>query len=73
MKVIRTKKAWTDNFEGVEEAMSDLETLEEFRQTGEATEIEVQQAYALALKKIENLEFRKCFPLRKINYLLCFK
>lgn len=39
--------------------MGDVETLEEFRQEDEATEEEVEEAYQLALKKVDDLEFKK--------------
>ncbi len=53
------KKSWTDDYEAVEEALGDTETLEEFRQAGESSEVEVQQAYDAAVKKVEDLEFKK--------------
>ena len=59
MKEIRVKKGWTDDYEAVEEATEDAETLEEFRQAGEGTEQEVDGAYQTALKKVEELEFKK--------------
>ena len=59
MKEIRAKKAWTSDYEEVEEALGDVETLEEFRQVEEATEAEVEEAYQIALKKVEDLEFKK--------------
>jgi len=59
MKEIRSKKAWTDDFEAVEEAVSDAETLEEFRQMEEAGDAEVEEAYQKARKKVEDLEFKK--------------
>lgn len=59
MKEIRAKKAWTDDYEAVEEALGDTETLEEFRQADEASEEEVTQAYNSALKQVEELEFKK--------------
>ncbi len=59
MKEIRVKKAWTDDYEAVEEALGDTETFEEFRQAGESSDAEVQQAYEAALKKVEDLEFKK--------------
>ncbi len=59
MKEIRVKKSWTDDYEAVEEALGDTETLEEFRQAGESSEVEVQQAYDAAVKKVEDLEFKK--------------
>ncbi len=59
MKEIRTKKAWTDDYETVEEALDDVETLEEFRQAAEAEESEVEDSYQSALKKVGDLEFKK--------------
>jgi len=59
MKEIRVKKGWTGDYEGVEEALDDVETLEEFRQADEATEEEVEEAYQKALKKVDDLEFKK--------------
>lgn len=59
MKEIRGIKAWTDDFEEVEEALGDVETFEEFRQMGESSEKEVDDAYKNALKLVEELEFKK--------------
>jgi len=59
MKEIRVKKGWTGDYEAVEEAMGDVETLEEFRQADEATAEEVEEAYQAALKKVDDLEFKK--------------
>jgi peptide chain release factor 2 len=59
MKEIRAKKSWTDDYEALEEALGDVETLEEFRQMEEASDEEVEEAYQAALKKLENLEFKK--------------
>jgi len=59
MKEIRVKKGWTGDYENVEEALDDVETLEEFRQADEATEAEVEEAYQKALKRVDDLEFKK--------------
>lgn len=59
MKEIRAKKAWTDDYEAVEEALGDVETLDEFQQAGESTEEEVEEAYQAALVKVDKLEFKK--------------
>ena len=59
MKEIRVKKGWTDDYEALEEATNDTETLEEFRTADEATMDEVEEAYQAALKKVDKLEFKK--------------
>ncbi len=59
MKEIRAKKGWTDDYEALEEATSDVETLEEFRQMDEASEAEVEESYKKAMKLVEDLEFKK--------------
>lgn len=59
MKEIRSKKSWTDDYEAVEEAIGDVETLEEFRQMGESSDAEVEESYQAAFKKVEDLEFKK--------------
>jgi len=52
-------KGWTGDYEDVQEALSDVETLEEFHEMGEATDAEVDAAYKSALKKLDALEFKK--------------
>ena len=59
MKEIRILKGWTGDYEDVQEALSDVETLEEFHEMGEATDAEVDAAYKSALKKLDALEFKK--------------
>lgn len=59
MKEIRGLKAWTDDYEEVQEALSDVETLEEFHEMGEASDKEVDDAYKNALTKLDALEFKK--------------
>lgn len=59
MQEIRAKKIWTDDFEDLEEALKEVEILEEFRLTDEATESEVNDAFQVAIKKIRDLEFKK--------------
>jgi peptide chain release factor 2 len=59
MKEIRILKGWTGDYEEVQEALGDVETLEEFHEMGEATEAEVDVAYKSALKKLDALEFKK--------------
>lgn len=59
MKEIRGLKSWTDDYEELLEAQGDVETLEEFRTMGEATEKEVEESYKSSLKKLDALEFKK--------------
>ncbi|MCK5456416.1 MAG: PCRF domain-containing protein, partial [Melioribacteraceae bacterium] len=57
LKSIKEKKNWTTKFEKVESGFSDLEVLFEFFVEGDATEVELDNQYKLALEQIENLEF----------------
>ena len=59
MKEIRGLKSWTDDYEELLEVLGDVETLEEFRSMGEATEAEVEEYYQVSLKKLDALEFKK--------------
>lgn len=59
MKHIQQIKAWTVPFEELEQAVGDVETLQEFLAAGEDTEAEVESEYRKALKQLEELEFKK--------------
>ena len=59
MKIIRSKKIWTDSFEKVNAAFEDLETLYEFFEEGEAEETEVNNDFEKVTKILEGLEFKK--------------
>jgi len=56
MKVIRGIKQWTDGFKEVDQATEDLLVLFEFQQSGDASEEEVEEQFALTLDLIEKLE-----------------
>lgn len=56
MKVIREIKQWTEGFQEVDRSVEDLSVLFDFLQSGDATEPEVDQQYALSLDLIEKLE-----------------
>lgn len=58
MKVARGHRRWVGYYAQIEEAIGDLEVLEEFRQGGEASEGEVEGAYAKTLALVEDVEFR---------------
>jgi peptide chain release factor 2 len=59
MKNIKSKRIWTDAFEGVEEHYQNMATLWEFYCAGEVGEEEMEVERALVLKVIEELEFKK--------------
>ncbi len=56
MKVIRTIKVWTKGFDEVNELIEDFLVLYEFFEMKEASEEEVDAAYAETLEKVEELE-----------------
>ena len=58
MKVLRGHKRWVGYYDEIEEAIGDLEVLEEFRQAGEGTEADVEEAYAKTVALVEDVEFR---------------
>lgn len=58
LKNIKLKKNWTDAFKQVATCVDDLAVLFDFLKTGDATEQEVEQQQAQALKLLEELEFK---------------
>jgi peptide chain release factor 2 len=58
MRQIRNKKVWTDAFKECSTSVDDLTVLYEFFKEGAASEEELEQQFALATKKIEDLEFK---------------
>ncbi len=59
LKIIKSKKIWTESFDEVKRLLDDLETLQEFHELGEVEEEELNQEYAKSLDAIEALEFKK--------------
>lgn len=59
MKVIKSKKVWTNSFAKLNSAYEDLETLFEFYSEGEVEEKEVDTEFESTLKILEELEFKK--------------
>lgn len=59
MKVIKSKKVWTDSFAQLNTVYEDLETLYEFYSEGEVEEKEIDKEFEGAMKILEELEFRK--------------
>ena len=58
MKTLRGHRRWVGTYDEVEVAIGDLEVLEEFRQAGEASEGEVEEAFAKTVSLLEEAEFR---------------
>lgn len=59
LKGVKVKKAWTIAFEHLNGLVNDVATLQEFADMEEATIEEVEAAYLLAFKTLEELEFKK--------------
>jgi len=59
LKQISELKKWTSAFEKTRQELDDLKVLFDFFEADEASEEEVDQQYQLALKHLENLEFKK--------------
>ncbi len=58
MKELRGTQRWVRLYESLQTSVEDLEVLEEFRQADEATEAEVDAAFAKTLELVEDIEFR---------------
>ncbi|WP_211617591.1 peptide chain release factor 2 [Hymenobacter psychrotolerans] len=59
LREIKTVKVWTDDYESVEQAVSNVEVLFDFYREGEATEAEMQQEFEAAQQAVEQLEFKR--------------
>ncbi|WP_139135381.1 peptide chain release factor 2 [Roseivirga sp. 4D4] len=59
LKAIRTKKVWTTGFEKANDAVEDLETLNEFLEMGEGDPEEIEKEFQKATEILEELEFKK--------------
>ncbi|MBC8053317.1 MAG: peptide chain release factor 2 [Sphingobacteriaceae bacterium] len=55
---IKAKKFWTDGIVEVNSAVEDVAVMYEFFQSGDATDVELEEQYQLALQKLEELEFK---------------
>ncbi|MCB9360681.1 MAG: peptide chain release factor 2 [Flavobacteriales bacterium] len=58
LKVVRNIKVWTDSYFAVNAIIDDLQVLFDFYKEGDVTEEEMDEQYANALQKIEDLEFK---------------
>ncbi len=55
---IKTKKVWTDAYQKLVSIVDDTGVMYEFFQAGDATEAEMQEQYNLAIKTVDELEFK---------------
>ncbi|MFD2874415.1 peptide chain release factor 2 [Mucilaginibacter ximonensis] len=55
---IKAKKVWTDDYQRVSSIIDDTGVMYEFFQSGDATEAEMQEQFNLAVKAVEDLEFK---------------
>lgn len=58
MREISAVKSWVSDYDKAVEQGEELTVLNDFYQAGDATEEEMDEAYAYALKSVETLEFR---------------
>ena len=58
MREISNVKAWVNDYAKAGELVEEMSVTNDFFSTGDATEAELDAAYAAALKAVENLEFR---------------
>ena len=59
MKVIQSKKSWTNSYEKIETGIQDLDVLYEFYSMDEVSEEELQSEYSRILKELEDFELKK--------------
>ncbi len=59
LKSMKLLKNWTDDFDAVDGAFNDLETLNEFYEAGDVSDEEIDAEYAKVVKMVEALEFKK--------------
>lgn len=58
MREISALKAWVNDYDKAVELSDDLSVMSDFYESGDATETELDDAYARLLKSVETLEFR---------------
>ena len=58
MQEIKNIKLWTEHFDEVSTAVDDVGVMYEFFQSGDASEQDVNDQYALTLEQVEELEFK---------------
>ena len=58
MASIKSKKVWTDEYQKVASVVDDAGVMLDFFKSGDATEAELKEQYDIAVKAIEELEFK---------------
>ncbi len=58
LKKIKEKKFWTEAYAKCQKLLSDVEVLKEFSDMGEATDVEVEDAYQQTTTAVEDLEMK---------------
>ena len=59
LKEIKATKIWTDQYEAVENAVSEFEVLFDFHKEGDVSEDDIRKEYVKAEAAIEQLEFKR--------------
>ena len=71
MKEIKFAKNWLSSFNKAQSAVDDIDVILEFVDLGEATEEELEEKYQLALKEMEEIEFKSTLN-KPEDELSCF-
>lgn len=58
MRKIKLKKNWVIAYDELTRSVEDANTLFDFYKAGEATEVECEEQFIIALKQLDNLEFK---------------
>jgi peptide chain release factor 2 len=59
LKAINEKKVWTDDYAIARSSFDDLMVINDFINSGDATEEDFEKQYAVAIKHVEDMEFRR--------------
>lgn len=62
---ISGKKKWTDGFFNAQSAVDDTSVLYDFFQSGDATEVELNEQYDIALRAVEDLELKNMLKTKE--------
>lgn len=65
LKEIKKRKSWTESFFALEGSVADLSVMYDFYKSGDASEDDLDSAYAETIKQAEDLEFRNMLSGRE--------
>lgn len=65
MHSIKAKKVWTEEYDKVVTAVEDAAVMYDFFHSGDASEAEAQEVFDLALKEVEDLEFKNMLSAKE--------